>query len=183
MSKHFCRVCGTRLSRENAYKNRKRGHGYRRICKECLKKESLIARRKNNGNSRIRLKGKYRHILINFPNQEAKKHFLLCRRQQVIGCHPKVGNESKVGQRVEHLVEKKDKHGETHRWFEETKCDECGEEVAFNAHGFKQCKGCGLLSANYTLINELDEPQKRDLPQEEYYSYARQDISSEEESA
>jgi len=119
------------------------------------------------------LKGKYRKISITFLNQEAKKHFLLCRRLQVIGCHPKVGHESKVGQRVEHLVEERTEHGEMHRYFIDTKCDECQGEVKFNPHGFKQCIECGLLSANFTLENELDEPQDRDLPQEEYYGHAR----------
>ncbi|MCK9568677.1 hypothetical protein M0R72_07035 [Candidatus Pacearchaeota archaeon] len=183
MSKHFCRVCGIRLYRENAYKNRKSGHGYRRLCKECDKERRNANNAKSGKMSRLQLKGKYRKITISFQSPEAKKHFLLYRRQQVIGCHPKVGNESKVGQRVEHLVEKQDKHGETHRWFESTKCDECGGEVRFKENGFKRCIECGLLSSNYTLSNELDEPQKRDIPQEEYYSYARQDISSEEESA
>jgi len=178
-----CDSCGVKLSRKNAYKNRKRRKGYRRLCKECDNKIRNDRRQANGQKSLLRLKGKYRHILINFPDQEAKKHFLLCRRQQVIGCHPKVGNESKVGQRVEHMLEEYNEHGEVHRYFVATHCDECGEEVAFNAHGFKQCKSCGLLSANFTLANELDEPQDRDLPQEEYYSYARQDISSEEESA
>jgi len=178
-----CDSCGVKLSRKNAYKNRKRRKGYRRLCKECDNKIRNDRRQANGQKSLLRLKGKYRHILINFPTQEAKKHFLLCRRQQVIGCHPKVGNESKVGQRVEHMLEEYNEHGEVHRYFVATHCDECGEEVAFNAHGFKQCKSCGLLSANFTLANELDEPQDRDLPQEEYYSYARQDISSEEESA
>lgn len=94
-----------------------------------------------------------------------------------------MGNESKVNQRVEHLVEDRDEHGELHRWYESTKCDECGGAVRFNLHGFKQCEDCGLLSENFTLVNELDEPKDRDLPQEEYYNYARQDISSDEESA
>jgi len=120
------------------------------------------------------LKGKYRKISITFLNQEAKKRFLLCRRLQVIGCHPKVGHESKVGQRVEHLVEIRDNQTkELHRYFTETVCDECKGEVRFNLHGFKECVSCGLLSANYTIINELDELQARDLPQEEYYGHAR----------
>lgn len=184
MSKHFCHDCGVRLSRQTAYKNPKNRRRYRTICKTCSKKQTIANRAKNKqkGTPSL-LKGKYRKITIAFQSQDSRKHFLLCRRLQVIGCHPKVGHESKVNQRVEHLVEDRDEHGEIHRWFEDTKCDECGGEVRFNAHGFKQCISCGLLSANYTLINEMDEPQDRDLPQEEYYSYARQDMSSEEESA
>ena len=179
-----CRLCKVKLTRDNAYKQQSNFRRTLHICKDCRKKQIIAARsvmKQNKGP--ILLKGKYRKITISFQSQEAKKYFLHCRRQQVIGCHPKVGNESKVGQRVEHLVEKKDKHGEIHRWFEDTKCDECGGEVRFKENGFKRCIACGLLSSNYTLANELDEPQKRDLPQEEYYSYARQDISSEEESA
>jgi hypothetical protein len=176
MSKHFCHTCGVRLSRQTAYKNPKNRRKYRRYCKECSKKQSFAYRQKNNGNRRLRLKGKYRHILIDFETLQAKKHFLLCRRLQVIGCHPKVGNESKVGQRVEHLIEERDEHNELHRWYESTKCDECGGNVRFNAHGFKECMSCGLLSANFTLENEIDnEPKDRDLPQEEYYSHAGQE--------
>jgi len=172
MSKH-CHSCGVKINRKNSYPNRKRRKGYRRLCKLCDNKRRTEKNQSYGKKSRLLLKGKYRKISITFLNQEAKKHFLLCRRLQVIGCHPKVGHESKVGQRVEHLVEIRDNETkELHRYYTETVCDECEGEVQFNVHGFKQCVSCGLLSANYTLINELDTPQARDLPQEEYYSHA-----------
>lgn len=176
MAKHFCRSCGTRLNRENSYKNRKTRRGYRRICKECNKKESSSQRRKNNGNRRLILKGKYRKISITFLNDAAKREFVTCRRLQCVGCRPKVGNESKVGQRVEHLIEVRDNEtNELHRYYAETLCDECSGEVRFNANGFKQCATCGLLAANFTLENEMDTPRYRDVSQEElYYSHARQ---------
>lgn len=180
MGKHFCKECGVKLNRKNAYPNRKRKRGYRIFCKECDKKKRTESRRLNGQTSRLRLKGKYRRIIIEFPDQFAKQFFLLCRRQQVIGCHPKCGHSSRSGQRVEHLEEATDKHGELHRWYEETICDECGQIVEFNVHGFKQCTSCGLLSANFTLSNEMDESEARDLPQEEYYNYAGRGNTSDE---
>lgn len=181
-----CRACGAKINRKNAYKNRKRGRGYILICKECRKKQIISARsRRKHENPTYLLKAINRAKPILFPSADDKRRFVTLRRLQSIGVRPKVGHSSRVGQRVEHIVEERDKDtNEIRRHYEETRCSECGGIIRYDDRGFKVCVSCGLLAELFTLSNELDpEPQARDLRSNEYYSYARQDISSEEESA
>ena len=185
MAKHFCRECGVRLSRDNAYKNRKMGHGYRRLCKECDKKKRNVNNEKRGKVSYLKVKAINRAKYIVFTSYAEKHSFLTLRRLQSIGVHPPVGHTSRLGQRVEHIVEERNEDtGELRRYYEETLCAECGGIIRFDDRGFKVCVNCGLLAEIFTLSNELGpEPGHRDLRPYEYYSYARQDISSDEESA
>jgi len=175
MSKHSCRSCGVKLCRENAYKNRKRGHGYRGICKACHNKQSYDRKRVSRTIKRsYRLKAINRAKPIEFSSSDDKRRFLLLRRLQSIGIRPSIGFTSRLGQRVEHIVEERNKETrELKRYYLETLCSECSGIIRFDDRGFKVCVHCGLLAELSTLDNELGpEIGPRDLRQNEYYSHA-----------
>ena len=178
MARHVCGLCGTKLTRQNAYKNRKKGRGYRRICKECDNKRR-IAHRAKNGQRKTTyiLKAINRAKPILFSSPDEKRRFVTLRRLQSIGVRPKVGHSSRVGQRVEHIVEERNQETkEIRHYYEETLCSECGGIIRFDDRGFKACVNCGLLADIFTLSNELGpEPLDRDLRADEYYGHARQD--------
>jgi len=182
----FCCSCGVKLSRKNAYKNRKRGKGYRRFCKNCHNKQSYdkkLLRRTKLGTYKVKAINRANALIFSSYNE--KRSFLTLRRLQSIGIHPSIGHSSRLGQRVEHIVEERDKETrELRRYYQETLCSECDGIIRFDDRGFKVCVDCGLLAELFTLSNELGtDAGPRDLRPHEYYSYARQDISSEEESA
>lgn len=171
-----CRSCNKKIDRTNAYKNRKRGRGYRLICKECHNKLSYERKRKSRTkNKPVLLKAINRENPIAFSTYADKREFLLLRRQQSIGARPAIGHSSRVGQRVEQVIEERDKDTkEVHRYQLESRCSECQGIIRYDDRGFKVCESCGLLAELFTLSNELSADQlPNDLPAHEYYSHAR----------
>lgn len=185
MKRKVCKFCGVRLTRQNAYISSQNKHRLRKICIECHNKLRIERTRKRRSKSRpILLKAINREQEIRFDNYIEKRRFVIIRKLQNIGHRPAIGFCSRVGQRVEHIVEERDKDNNVHRFYQEMRCSECSGLIRFDERGFKACVECGLLTEVFTLENELQPgTMPRDLRSSEYYSHARQDNSSQKGSA
>lgn len=174
----ICRICKTKLTRQNAYRQQNNSRRLRHICKECRKKQIMASERERKVKKpTYRVKAINRANPIEFSTYQAKHQFVTLRRLQSIGVRPKVGHSSRVGQRVEHIEEERNEDdGEVRRYYQETLCSECGSIIRYDDRGFKVCISCGLLAELFTLDNELGpDLSARDLRADEYYSHARRD--------
>jgi hypothetical protein len=150
-----CRICKEKLTKCNRRPNKnftKAG----RMCRTCYNKaqnEKYASRLKLKT---VFMKGKYSQIVIQFLSRDERNSFVVARRLQRIGCLPKSDSSSRTGQHVDHLVEEYDPTTqETHRYYQLTVCDECGNILRYDKNGFKVCVNCGLCSCNFTLENEI----------------------------
>ena len=154
-----CKVCGVELTPDNAYSRIREAFIPQSYCMAC-QKERERARYNSNPNPKIksvlsnyekkkkfRLKvrvGISRTHLIEFGTYAEKHSFRVLRALQIRygRCHS--SRSSNFNQRVEDLIEIT-KDGQTYRYYQAAKCDECKAELRYDEHGYKVCTECGLI--------------------------------------
>lgn len=139
----YCKVCGVELTSENRYRSGK--NKYRKKCIACFKEDREKRYKRCNKKFRLKVRvGISRTHLIEFGTYAEKHSFRVLRALQIRygRCHS--SRSSNFNQRVEDLIEIT-KDGQTYRYYQAAKCDECKAELRYDEHGYKVCTECGLI--------------------------------------
>ena len=182
---HHCRVCNNKLQKDNKFKgNPKKGRGY--ICKKCHNDQKTdrrhsapknkcitLKRDKKYPNFKFGLLSKDERLIYQFQDNNDFISFKIIRKiQKRFGrCHDSLSSREKC--RVETLLEEeiKDDDGEIikiKRWYEASKCSECGSEVNYNKHNEQQCSNCGLIQG---VVNFIDDSINTNKKNRSDYNY------------